>query len=62
MAPRGRRNEEILPEEVSETENVLNSVDQVESRYSWARDKGEEVKEEGRVRSLSSDKLVNLVQ
>ena len=25
MAPRGRRNEEILPEEVSETENVSNS-------------------------------------
>ena len=25
MAPRGRRNKEILPEEVSETENVLNS-------------------------------------
>jgi len=25
MAPRGRRNEEILPEEVLETENVLNS-------------------------------------
>jgi hypothetical protein len=25
MAPRGGRNEEILPEEVSETENVSNS-------------------------------------
>ena len=25
MVPRGRGNEEILPEEVSETENVLNS-------------------------------------
>ena len=25
MAPRGRRNKEILPKEVLETENVLNS-------------------------------------
>jgi len=25
MAPRGRRNEEILPKEVLETKNVLNS-------------------------------------
>ena len=25
MAPRGRRNEEILPKEVLETENILNS-------------------------------------
>ena len=28
MAPRGRRNEEILPKEVSETKNVLDGINQ----------------------------------